>query len=192
MQTKEIEKIKNKISSVQNQIEATTERVSELPKGIDAKPFYDQLLKLQEHKLVFERQLETLEANQQSQEEPINFEDFKKFTDGLRVLTEKCTDPDEQAAIARKLIEKIEVRPNGIVIYYHVGNTHYLRELDDQRIKRAVPLKSTESGLNQGSETKKGLVDLTRPFSKPLLKYRSINSFVEGSNTLTVGRPCRT
>lgn len=69
----------------------------------------------------------------------------------------------EQAAIARKLIEKIEVTPNGIVIHYHVGNTHYLRELDDQRIKGAVPLKAAENGLRQAPETQKGLVDRASP-----------------------------
>jgi hypothetical protein len=136
---KEMEKLKNKISSLQSQIEATTERITELPKGIDAKSFYAQLLKLQEHKAVFERQLETATANQNNQEDPIDFEDFKKFTEGLKALTEKCPNPDEQAAIARKLIEKIEVTPNGIVIHYHVGETHYSRELGDQR--RRCPSK---------------------------------------------------
>lgn len=192
IQAKEIEKLKGKIANLQSQIEATTERVTELPKGIDAKSFYDQILKLQEYKRAFENQLETLAANQQSQEAPINYEDFKKFTEGLKTLTEKCTDPNDQAAIARKLIEKIEVTPDGILIHYHVGETHYLRELSADRLNGAVPLanapSAAKSGLNQGPETKKGLVDLTRPITKPLLKYRTENSFVECSNTLTFGR----
>ncbi|MGE0763727.1 MAG: hypothetical protein AB7N80_10660 [Bdellovibrionales bacterium] len=124
-------------------------------------------------------------------ERPIDFEDFKKFTEGLKALTEKCTNPDEQAAIARKLIEKIEVTPTGIVIHYHVGETHFLRELSGDKINGAVPLANAqpaaENGVNQVLGIKKGLVDLTRPFTKPLLKYRSENSFVECSNTLTIG-----
>ena len=96
------------------------------------------------------------------------------------------------ATIERKLIEKVEVTPDGIVIHYQVGETHYLRELSGDRLNGAVPLASApttaKNPADQAPETKKGLVDLTRPVSKPLLKYRIENSFVEGSNTLTFGR----
>jgi len=180
LKKKELEKLKNKISSLQNQIEATTERITELPKGIDAKVFYTQILKLQEQKTLFE----------------------------------------EQAGIIRKLIARIEVTPNGIVIHYYVGTTHFWRELgvDSRKInghsKGAVPIESaakltkahhnnlegstvtlnaaSEFNFNADFTNKKGLVDLTKPASKPLLKYRSNNSFhkpfVEGSNSLTSGR----
>lgn len=194
-QEKEIQKIKNKIVSIQSQIEVTTERVSELPKGIDANVFYSQILKLQEHRKNLEIQLETLKANQVSQENPIEFGDFQKFTEGLKAMTEKCTNPEEQATIIRKLVAKIEVKPDGIVIHYHVGESHYLRELSDLQGADPNPLGkaaiSAQNGLNQAPETKKGPVDLTRPSSKPLLKYRTENSIVECSNTLTIGREYR-
>ncbi len=171
--TKELEKLKLKISSLQNQIEATTERITELPKGIDAKVFYDQLLKLQDHKANFENQLQTQLSEVINQDQLIDFEDFQKFSEGLRQLAEKCSDPNVQAAIIRKLVAKIEVTPNSIVIHYNIGESHYRRELG-----AADPMPS------HNPENKKGLVDLTRPFTKPLLKFSSDAC----SNTLKFGR----
>ena len=178
--SKEIQKIKAKLASIQNQIEATTERIAELPKGVEAKSFYDLILKLQEKKLFFESEIQNLKNSQKDQEKPIDFEDFKNFTKGLKALTEKCTDPTEQAAIIRKLVERIEVTPNGIIMHYHVGGIHYARELNDAPI-------ATGSALNTKT---KGLVDHTRPFSKSLLKYRVENLAVRCSNSLTNGREC--
>ncbi len=45
-----------------------------------------------------------------------------------------------QAGIIRKIVAKIEVTPNSVVIEYNVGKTHYKRELGDQALFGAVPL----------------------------------------------------
>jgi len=184
---KELEKLKSKISSLQNQIEATTERITELPKGIDAKVFYDQLLKLQEHKVNFETQLQSLQAQAAYQDQPIDFEDFQKFTEGLKELSEKCTDPNQQAAIIRKIVARIEVTPISIVIHYNVGETHYKRELSDHSTFGAVPpglALVAENTADKGASTnKKGLVNFARPFTKPLFKF----SYDACSNTLKNG-----
>ncbi len=185
---KEIERLKGKIANVEGQIEATTERITELPKGIDAKSFYAQILKLQEHRAAFEDQLSMIQSAQVTRDEPINFADFQAFTEGLRALTENCTDPDEQAAIARKLIERIEVTPTGILIFYHVGQSHYVRELDKKAAPGAKPSAAGGGGLQSALDIK-NLVDLTKPVSKPLSKYRTSSSLVACSNTLTNGRP---
>ena len=154
--------------------------------------FYNQILKLQEHKSNLEKQLETLQSDESHKEEPISFNDFQKFTKGLKALIEKCVNPDEHSALIRKLVERLEVTPNGIVIQYLVGKTHYSRELGDQADHGLMPIgksnPTTETIRNHVLATKKGLADCARPASKPLVKYRLENSFVEGSNTLTNGR----
>jgi hypothetical protein len=184
--TTELEKLKVKISSLQNQIEATTERITELPKGIDAKPFYDQLLKLQEHKENFEQQLLKEKSNQENADQPIDFGDFQKFAEGLKQLTEKCSDPDVQAAIIRKIVSKIEVTPNSVIIHYHVGKTHYTRELGDT-INGIQDAKSSLKALS--NDKAKGSVDFTKPFTKKLLKFTSNDAC---SNTLKFGSEGRT
>ncbi len=184
---KEIEKVKGKVASLRNQIEAVTERIAELPKGIDAKSFYDQILKLQDHKKAFEEQLQKLNSNKANQEDPIDFEDFMKFTIDLKSLMKKCNDPNDHASIIRKLVERIEVTPEGFIIHYFVGQTHYLRELGGNMKVREKILTPLIEDPKHISKSNKGLVDLTRPSSKPLLKYRSENSLVTSSNSLTIG-----
>lgn len=114
-QVVEIEKFKAKIASVQQQIEATTERITELPKGLDATVFYNQILKLQKAKEEFEEKLTNLKS-EEVLESPIRLEDFQKFTESLKSLATKTTDPNKQALICRKLIQKIEVSPTGITL----------------------------------------------------------------------------
>lgn len=185
---KEHEKLKTKITSLQNQIEATTERITELPKGIDAKAFYDQILKLQDHKVGFENQLQALKSEAIYQDQVIEFEDFQKFTESLRQLAEKCTDPNLQAAIIRKIVAKIEVTPNSVVIHYNVGETYYRRELGDQQALAPISPRPAMPETKGEATNKKGLVDFTRPHTKPLPKYFS-NAC---SNSLISGAPVRT
>ncbi len=161
LKTKELEKLKAKISSLEKQIEATTERITELPKGIDASPFYDQLLKLQEHKTFFQHQLEKERSNQENTDEPMNFDDFQKFTDGLRQLTEKCTDPNIQSAIIRKLVSRIEVMPNSVIIHYHVGKTHYTHQLDGADTLGSSAKNFPLIAQSTDNDKTKGLVDLS-------------------------------
>ena len=84
-------------------------------------------------------------------------------------------------------VERIEITPEGVVIHYFVGETHYLRELRGTTKAKEKILVSLVEDPSNISKSNKGLVDLTRPASKPLLKYRSENSLVTSSNSLTIG-----
>ncbi len=183
----EIEKLKTKASSVQLQIEATTERVSQLPKEIDAKSFFDQILKLQQAKIDIEAKIASERLRDASRDEPLSFSDYQAFVTDLRTLAAETTDPDVQAQICRRLIEKVEVSTTGVTIHYHVGAAHYAD-------------RSIESS-SQGLEVLAKPV-APRPFfiSKPLQKYadvfnerkKTICQTFDGSNSLTNGRGCRT
>ncbi len=75
-------------------------------------------------------------------------------------------------------------------IHYHVGETHYLRELESTDSNTGTReyesplgfLEKTESDL----KNKKGLVDHTRP--KAFFKNFGNLPFIQCSNTLTNGR----
>jgi len=178
----EVEKLRAKVQSIQMQIEATTERISQLPKEIDAKSFFDQILKLQNAKADFELKITQLAQDQLANGAPLSFTDFEGFAIELKRLAQKTTDPEVQAMICRRLIEKVEVSPSGITIQYHVGTANYVEQ-------------SIDSG--KGLDKK-----LSRPFfiSKPLQKYQNENKMsggfpeeticqlFDGSNKLTNGR----
>lgn len=184
-----LEKLRAKISSIGKQIEATTERITELPKGINAQPFYDQILKLQTSKEALEKELEASKSSEYERDEPLSFADYKAFIASLQaLLLAKGEDPEVQAAICRKFIHKIEVSPKGITIQYHVGQSHFRAMMDAE--KKALV---SEQYLKND---KKGPADNSSagPFfmSKPLEKYGKWRQAVRGSNSLTFGRGCRT
>ena len=129
----EVDKLRAKISSLEKQIEATTERITELPKGINAQPFYDQILRLQSAKDAIEKDLNSIRGQELEKDEPLNLSDFKAFSEGLRDLITSTTDPETQASICRKIIQRIEVSPQGITIHYHVGKTHFLGLIDAEK-----------------------------------------------------------
>lgn len=168
----DIAKIKAKIASLENQIEATTERITELPKGINAQSFYDQILRLQEAREDFQVKLQTLQTQTVHRSHPLSINEFKKFTEDLKNLANRTTDPEIKASICRKLIEKIQISPEGVTIHYHVGDHHFEQVFPD-----------TKGDI----KSKLGLAGKTaRPsfYSRPLKKY-SLNY---GSTRLTDGR----
>ena len=197
----EIEKIKAKLASLENQIEATTERVSELPKGVNAKTFYDQILKLQKTKEDYELNLSAAFAEEQNHDTALSLDGFKRFTEDLKKLAARTEDPEVQASICRKLIEQVDVSTTGITIHYHVGDIHYQNVFID---KKRVCIQTSD---NDGKSSRKGSAGEkpAGPFfiSRPLRKYQKNSrsgispagfktASVIGSNSLTNGRGCRT
>lgn len=162
------QKLRAKISSLESQVEATTERISILPKGIDAQVFFNQILKMQKAKGDLELKLSAVQSDQASSDSPLSIDEFERFTIDLKNLAQRTTDPDVQASICRKVIKKIEVSVKGITIQYHVGESHYGVEFDQ------------ESSVGGSVEKSAG----PRFISRPLKKY--------GSNSLTIGRGSRT
>jgi len=171
------DKIKNRILTLQVQTEALVKRIAELPKDLDAKPFYAQIRELQAETATEESKLESLKN--ETQESPICFEQFEKFTVDLRHLLESETRPEARASILRKLIARIEVHPTGITIHYHIGESHYFKEF-------------------RGKDASGSSSHLTKAITKPLPKYslnflRNFDSDLlakVGSTNLTNGREC--
>lgn len=173
----DVEKLQLKIKSIERQIESTTERVTELPQDVSAKLFYDQILKLQKAKEDQEFKLAALANEDLSFDLPINTEDFERFTIGLKELANKIADPDIQASICRKLIQKIEVSPNGIAIHYFVGGSHFEKTFGDLKIV----------GSNTATDSRKVAALPLRKYRRPEPSDASLNLNVSGSNNLTIG-----
>lgn len=187
----ELDKMRTKIAGLEKQIEATTERISELPKGINAQPFYEQILRLQNAKDALEREYETTKGQELEKDEPLSLVDFNAFAVSLRDLITATTDPEIQASICRKIIQKIEVSPVGITIHYHVGKTHFLGLIEAE--KKALVQDDSEQRYKKSSVGKNPAGPFH--FSKPLEKYKNREKgrqAVRGSNSLTNGSERRT
>ncbi|MGZ3806096.1 MAG: recombinase family protein, partial [Pseudobdellovibrionaceae bacterium] len=187
-EVQEADRLKRKVQAIALQIETLTERISRLPKGIDEKSFFDQLLKLQDTKQITANQLTAVNTNIQS-DEVISYEDFSKFTASLKALVKKADEnPEIQCEIIRKITHRIEVNKNGFEIRFHAGQNHYHKELGadlapGSLISFARPgLKHSQNKMNE-EDAKLIPFERSRSWSQPLPKFLKDS----GSKRLTFG-----
>ena len=84
------------------------------------------LEKLQVTRASLQQELEAAQLEVAPMDDYVNLESLSKFTEGLRRQLDKGdTDGELQAAIIRKVVQKIDVLPDGYEIFFHVGMNHY-------------------------------------------------------------------
>ncbi|WP_413289249.1 recombinase family protein [Bdellovibrio sp. HCB337] len=137
----EVNRLKRKFQAITLQIETLTERISRLPKGMNEKPFFDQMMKLQDTQTAIEVQMLELEYQPQP-DEVISFEDLSKFTTSLKALIRKADKaPEVQTEIIRKIVHRIEVHKSGCEIHFHIGDRHYKTEFQDKVLRPTADTK---------------------------------------------------
>ena len=120
------EKLEAAASKADAQIEALAERIAALPRGLDPKALYVQLERLQESKVRLLGELAEAREAAAPADEYVSVENLEAFTAGLKKQLELGDqNPEIQAAIIRKIVERIDVLPEGYEISFHVGMNHY-------------------------------------------------------------------
>jgi hypothetical protein len=123
----EVERLRSRITGYAGQIEALTERLSQLPKTVSAVPFFNQMEKLEELKRRDETLLGHAKAKQQ-RDEPITFCDYQGFLAGLKSLR-GTLGPEAKAKIIEKLVHRVEILPDRLLVHFYVGQSLLQGEL---------------------------------------------------------------
>ncbi len=185
---KEIEKLKNKLSSLKFQMEALAERLSQMPKGLDPKPIFDQMTKIQTLSIEYDTQIKDLQLESENEQTVVDISSLSSFIKTIRELLCNENNPIIKSQIIHKIVSKILVTPDGMEVHFHIGQDYYKRELD-----------LTGSRLIQGTndlakiaqhEKSEGQVLKFRKRSQPLEKYLAKvqkNTLDTSSNSLTNG-----
>lgn len=166
---KETDRLKARLSGINSQAAALTERPSELPPGVPATPIYEQMRKLESLRLEMS---EALEQNQERGKDSkvSSLETFESFSMQYRKLIAQGLDADQKRQILQKFIRKIEVGTDAVKVHFIVDEAHFRDE--PYRLKRKpAAYKTGDSGA--------GLAP-------------SDFSVFAGSNTLTIGTRDRT
>jgi len=164
---KEMERFRAKIMGVNSQLDALSERLAEIPKGVSAGPIYKQMEKLQMANEEHEAGLETLRsAGNIGVDRVIGLDTFEDFASLHRKFVMGVADVKSRKQLIQKFIRRVEVDTDSFRIHFIVDKEHYQREL---KIKDASPHAHSGSRI-AGSEF----------FGHC------------GSNTLTFGAPGRT
>lgn len=166
----EIGRLNKKAQAIALQTEALAERVARLPKGMNEKPFFDQMMKLQETQSLIENQIFELK-NQPQPDDVIALEDLTNFTASLKSLIKKANNsPETQTEIIRKIVHRIEIHKNGCDIHFHIGQRYYRQEFE-------------EKDVGASKDAKLIPLERFRPRTQPLPKFLKDN----GSRRLTNG-----
>lgn len=171
--------LEKRLKGLKTQIEVLAERIGSLPKGIDPQALYEQLKKLQNQKLEVEGSLLIARSQQVEPEEALELTDLKKFTESIRKHLQKAEEnPDIQTTIIKKIVYKIEITINGIEIHFHVGKSHYTKELGTTPGSFFLRLELFSSNKPQNN-----LIEIKAHHSRPLAKFLKDS----GSKRLTNG-----
>lgn len=127
---KDTERLKAKISGLNSQIDALSERLAELPKTVSAVPIYKQMERLQAAK---EEQEETLlrlrNDGTTSLDRVVGLDTFADFAAHYRNFVLKDQDVTQRKQMIQKFVKKIEVGTETFKVHYIVDKEHYRREL---------------------------------------------------------------
>lgn len=113
--------VSNKIN-LDRKMEMLTERLSELPEEVPAKPIYDKMKRLQTQLNELDSTLlDKRAALKTPMERVVDFESWKQFLKSFGEIFKTCLDPDQQARLIRTLVDKIELGAKDLKIHYFVG-----------------------------------------------------------------------
>ncbi len=127
---KDMERFKAKINGVASQIDALSERLAELPKGVSAAPIYKQLEKLQLINKDNEAALLGFKSGGiASIDRIVGIDTFENFASHYRKMVTQTSDVTLKKQMIQKFVRKVEVGTDSFKIHYIVDNDHYQREL---------------------------------------------------------------
>jgi site-specific DNA recombinase len=145
----EEEKLKYKYYQLQGKVNALTERLSELPKEMDATPIYQQMKKISEEKLELEKKIMEVKKKGDDFELPVELSDYQKYLEMLNGEAMKAITPELKQKILNKLIEKVELLGDGMRIHFIVSSGKIKKELD----KTGSSFNRTKNNLVQCSNS---------------------------------------
>lgn len=120
--SKEAERYRQTVFSVEEKLETLGERLASLPSTISPTPVYKQMEKLEDLKREAQQSLGRLESGGAAVGVPVELKSYKVFREALLSLLKQSDSPKIKAQIARYLIRWIKVHPDGLDINWAFGD----------------------------------------------------------------------
>ncbi len=140
--TKEKDRIKAKISGLNSQLDALTEKLSMLPKSVSPASFFKQMEKISLLKQELDEKLLKLDiGTSKPNHSLVKEQTFEQFSAHWKRYLATAND-EMKKKIIHKFIRKIEIGKNEVTIHWLVDEDHYKSEL-------AITANSPYSGKNQ-------------------------------------------
>ncbi len=119
----ELEKLKQKQIGIEDQLEALAEHLTKIPKGVSPLLIFNQMKKLEELRAEYFNKIQLLEKEQGLSDPPASLKDYQSLLQALKLFLAKNEKQELKNKIALKLIEKVEVFPDRVQIYFKIGKS---------------------------------------------------------------------
>jgi hypothetical protein len=127
---KDRERLRAKISGVSTQVDALSERLSELPKTVSAAPIYKQMEKLQQLKAEYENQLQQLQnGGRTNYDRIVGLDSLEAFARHYKHFVNNTATFVHRKELVKKFINRVEVGVDSVDIHFIADKDYYKHEL---------------------------------------------------------------
>ncbi len=134
--------------------DALTERLAELPKELSASSIYKQMKTLEDRKLELSDKLEKL-SNSSQTDYVAKLNDYNNFVQSLRKIWITASS-DMKSRIIKRLIHKVEVGADSVVIHYNADKRNMILETKKPSKKEGFFKNSNFFNLNGSNSLTNG------------------------------------
>lgn len=128
-EAKEQDRLKSKISGLNSQLDALTEKLSLLPKSVSPASFFKQMEKISLMKQDMEAKLLSSNSEAIKSRRPcVSGKTFQEFSEHYKRFLESAND-EMKKKIIHKFVKRIEIGKNEVTIEWIVDEDHYKTEL---------------------------------------------------------------
>jgi site-specific DNA recombinase len=128
-QSTEVKKAKDKIRSLENQLEVLSERLAQLPKTVSPTPVFKQMEKIEADKSAMQTRLGDLQRLQGGIDATVPFKDYQSLLGALHRLANTPQGSSTRGKIIRTLVRRIDITPEGFKLSFQVGRNYVEGEL---------------------------------------------------------------
>ncbi|OQW52459.1 MAG: hypothetical protein A4S09_17485 [Proteobacteria bacterium SG_bin7] len=129
---KQIDRLKALVYGYNSQLEAISERLSQLPKSVSPSFFFAQMEKLEKNKQDALQEIELVERQGGFADRPAELKDFQNFLGHLKTLFDaEALDKETQNRILKRLISRIEVGVESFCLKFIVSETNVKMGIDE-------------------------------------------------------------
>lgn len=190
----EEERLRLKVQAFKLQLEALAERLAMLPKSVSPTPVFKQMEKIEEVCAETEgrlRELERKSGGGPDAEGPVSEEVYREFAKNVAALLPESPDEDPEFCrdLVSRLVQRVEVLPDGVAVHYYAGKENLGRRLaqpisGDGAYSKKKELDMISRVDLEGESLENAVLD---PQKRQKVPESGKNEFFSGSSTLIFG-----
>ena len=119
----EMDRLRNKVRGIEEQIDAVAEHLTKIPKGMSPQPIFAQMQRLDVLKEETKKELDELGRTSGCTDVPAALKDFRAYLTALRSIIGLSDSPEIRAKLIKWIVSRVDLLPKSFRIHYFVGKS---------------------------------------------------------------------